>query len=68
MLYLGAVIANRLSENPAWTVLLLEAGTDEPEAVSNVPALAGYLQLSRIDWQYKSETMPTACLGLTGGR
>ena len=62
------MIANRLSENPAWQVLLLEAGPDEPEIVSNVPALAGYLQLSRIDWQYKSEPMPTACLGLTGGR
>jgi choline dehydrogenase-like flavoprotein len=22
----------------------------------------------QVDWQYKSEPMPTACLGLTGGR
>lgn len=42
----GAVIANRLSENPNWKILLLEAGGDETE-ISDVPALAAYLQLGR---------------------
>lgn len=37
-----------------WSVLLLEAGPDENE-LSDVPSLATYLQLSRIDWQYKTE-------------
>ena len=48
----GAVLANRLSENPAWKILLLEAGGDETE-ISDVPALAAYLQLGRMDWKYK---------------
>ena len=58
----GAVVANRLSEQPNWNVLLLEAGGDEP-TISDVPVLAAYLQLSDIDWQYKTEPQPTACLG-----
>lgn len=49
----GAVLANRLSEVTDWTVLLLEAGGDETE-ISDVPSLAGYLQLSDMDWQYKT--------------
>ena len=48
----GAVLANRLSENPAWKILLLEAGGDESE-ISDVPALAANLQLGRMDWKYK---------------
>lgn len=50
----GAVLANRLSEIPHWTVLLLEAGPDENE-ISDVPSLSAYLQLSKLDWQYKTE-------------
>ena len=50
----GAVIANRLSEIGYWKILLLEAGPDENE-ISDVPSLAAYLQLSNIDWQYKTE-------------
>ncbi|XP_050730069.1 glucose dehydrogenase [FAD, quinone]-like [Eriocheir sinensis] len=63
----GAVIANRLSENPSWRVLLLEAGGDETE-ISDVPALAGYLQLSKMDWRYKTEPQDSACLAMAGRR
>jgi len=64
----GAVVANRLSENPDWKVLLLEAGGDETE-ISDVPALAACLQLGRMDWKYKTEPQPgEACLGLTNQR
>jgi len=64
----GAVMANRLSENPDWTVLLLEAGGDETE-ISDVPALAAYLQLGRMDWKYKTEKQEgRACMGHTDGR
>lgn len=58
----GAVLANRLSEIEDWNVLLLEAGTDETE-ISDVPLLAAYLQLSKLDWKYKTEPQGTACLG-----
>lgn len=57
----GAVIANRLSEIPHWSVLLLEAGPNENE-VTDVPSLAAYLQLSQLDWQYKTE--PTGILNI----
>ncbi|XP_071550301.1 glucose dehydrogenase [FAD, quinone] isoform X2 [Panulirus ornatus] len=63
----GAVIANRLSEDPTQRVLLLEAGGDETE-ISDVPALAGYLQLSKMDWRYKTEPQDSACLAMAGRR
>lgn len=63
----GAVVASRLSEIPHWTVLLLEAGPDENE-ISDVPSLAAYLQLSDLDWQYKTEPTGKACLAMKGGR
>ncbi|ETN58967.1 glucose dehydrogenase [Anopheles darlingi] len=58
----GAVLANRLTEVENWNVLLLEAGGDETE-ISEVPLMAGYLQLSKLDWKYKSEPSGTFCLG-----
>lgn len=65
----GAVVANRLSEVKNWTVLLLEAGGDETE-ISDVPALAGYLQLTDLDWKY--QTTPSAtrqyCQAMKGDR
>ena len=64
----GAVVANRLTEEHGWNVLLLEAGGDETE-ISDVPALAAYLQLGSMDWKYKTEPQPgRACLGHTDMR
>ena len=58
----------RLTEEGKWRVLLLEAGGDETE-ISDVPALAAYLQLGRMDWKYKTEPQPgRACLGHTNQR
>ncbi|CAH1107823.1 unnamed protein product [Psylliodes chrysocephalus] len=48
-------------------VLLLEAGFDENE-VSDVPSLAAYLQLSKMDWEYKTEYTGRACLGMRNGQ
>lgn len=63
----GAVVASRLSEIEHWNVLLLEAGGDETE-ISDVPLMAGYLQLSKLDWKYKTEPSGRACLAMKGGR
>lgn len=63
----GAVVASRLSEISSWKVLLLEAGPDENE-ITDVPSLAAYLQLTRLDWQYKIEPNGRACLGMRGQR
>ncbi|CAG9861261.1 unnamed protein product [Phyllotreta striolata] len=63
----GAVVANRLSEVEDWKVLLLEAGGDETE-ISDIPVLAAYLQLSALDWKYKSEPQGQACLAMNNGR
>ncbi|XP_055388472.1 glucose dehydrogenase [FAD, quinone]-like [Condylostylus longicornis] len=63
----GAVVANRLSEIENWNVLLLEAGGDETD-ISDVPLMAGYLQLSKLDWKYKSEPDGKSCLAMENGR
>lgn len=31
--------------------------------VSDVPLMAGFLQLSELDWKYKTEPQGNACLG-----
>lgn len=56
----GAVVASRLSENPAWNVLLIEAGGDE-NIMSDVPLFFPLLQLSPIDWQFKTEPGEQYC-------
>ncbi|XP_055691287.1 glucose dehydrogenase [FAD, quinone]-like [Lutzomyia longipalpis] len=50
----GSVIASRLSENPKWKILLLEAGADPP-IESTVPALVADLAETIYDWQYRIE-------------
>ncbi|PSN56054.1 Glucose dehydrogenase [FAD, quinone] [Blattella germanica] len=62
----GAVIASRLSENPDWNVLLIEAGGDPP-LDSEIPHLFPALQLTEYDWQYKTEPAEGMCEGLRGG-
>ena len=48
----GCVLANRLSENPNITVLLLEAGGPDKKREIHVPAGYQKLQLSEVDWGY----------------
>lgn len=56
----GSVIVNRLTENPEWNVLLLEAGGHETE-VTDVPILSVYLHKSKIDWKYRTQPQNSAC-------
>ena len=58
----GCVLANRLSENPNWNVLLVEAGTLEG-FLENVPIFAPYMFLGRYNWGYNAERQPYSCLG-----
>ncbi|HAE82282.1 MAG TPA: choline dehydrogenase [Ktedonobacter sp.] len=54
----GCVLANRLTEDPATTVLLLEAGgPDEAQAI-HIPAAFSSLFKSPIDWAYETEEQP----------
>ena len=48
----GSVVAARLSENPAHTVLLLEAGGDG-SIITEVPGMVGATLNSNLDWKYK---------------
>lgn len=59
----GSIIANRLSENPKWTVLLLEAG-DTESTITDIPILGGVLEASAYTWQFKMEIEPNTCLGI----
>ncbi|XP_045448939.1 glucose dehydrogenase [FAD, quinone]-like [Melitaea cinxia] len=47
----GSVVANRLSENKAWKILLLEAGP-EPPIESDIPSMTPTLFQSKYSWQY----------------
>ncbi|GLH00994.1 glucose dehydrogenase [FAD, quinone]-like [Gryllus bimaculatus] len=63
----GCVLANRLSEEGNWSVLLLEAGGDET-VLSDLPLLFPSLQLTPLDWQFKTEPSDSYCLAMNGQR
>lgn len=58
----GCVLANRLSENPYWNVLLIEAGNVE-NAVVHIPVFAAYTQLTDYSWNYVTVPQENGCLG-----
>lgn len=61
----GSVMANRLSENPNWKILLLEGGEDE-NIYTNIPLLAHFNSLTHFNWKYKIEknTNHSQCLAM----
>lgn len=64
----GCTLAARLSENPKWKVLLLEAGGSET-LVMDIPATVHFLQANRdINWDYRTQPSHKYCLGLNNKR
>lgn len=64
----GAAIAGRLSENPNWKVLLLEAGGQE-SLLMDVPLLVNFLQLNnQVNWGYKTQSSNSSCLAMKNHR
>lgn len=63
----GSVLASRLSENPDWKILLLEAGQDE-NVLADLPMLFPTLQTSSIDWQFLTEPSDSYCLSMVDKR
>lgn len=58
----GAVVASRLSENPKWKILLLEAGPSE-FPLAQIPFMANALVASQYFWEYKTTPQNNSCLG-----
>lgn len=55
----GCVLANRLSENPANTVLLIEAGGKDSHPFLHIPAGFSFMIGNpKADWQYTSQAEP----------
>lgn len=60
----GSVVANRLSENSNWKILLIEAGGPEGY-LSQIPMLVSLFQLTNYNnWGYEVEPQRRACLGM----
>ena len=57
------MIANRLTENPEWKVLLLEGG-DEDSIVTEMPINVDVLQLTGYNWGYSMERQENVCLSM----
>ncbi|BAY48674.1 glucose-methanol-choline oxidoreductase [Scytonema sp. HK-05] len=54
----GCVVANRLTENPETTVLLLEAGNPDTKPEIQIPLQCTHLPGTEVDWGYFSEPEP----------
>ncbi|CAG0902911.1 unnamed protein product, partial [Darwinula stevensoni] len=59
----GSVVASRLSEDRAHSVLLLEAGS-EGTGIGQVPAFQGILYDTPFDWKYRPQAQKFSCQGL----
>lgn len=61
-------MAGRLSENPNWKILLLEAGGQE-SLLMDIPLLVNFLQLNnQVNWGYKTQSSNSSCLAMKNNR
>ncbi|RDH77941.1 FAD-binding protein [Mycolicibacterium moriokaense] len=51
----GSVLANRLSADPAASVVVLEAGPKDKDKFIHIPAAFAKLFRSEVDWDYRTE-------------
>ncbi|XP_078038472.1 glucose dehydrogenase [FAD, quinone] [Augochlora pura] len=64
----GSVLTNRLTENPNWSVLLLEEGKDEM-FLTDIPLIAPVLHVTDYVRMHRSEPEPgRCCLSMNQGR
>lgn len=63
----GSVLANRLTEIPEWSVLLLEAGREEI-LLTDVPLLVSYIIGTDYNWGYRTEKQDGICMAMKNGR
>ncbi|XP_031630788.1 glucose dehydrogenase [FAD, quinone]-like [Contarinia nasturtii] len=64
----GCALASRLSENPNWKILLLEAGGQE-SLLMDIPLIVNFLQLNnQVNWAYKTQSSNSSCLAMKNNR
>ncbi|XP_075222636.1 glucose dehydrogenase [FAD, quinone]-like [Lycorma delicatula] len=63
----GSVVANRLTENPDWSLLLLEAGKEEI-LMTDIPLLVSYILATDFNWGYTTEPNDKHCLSMVKRR
>lgn len=64
----GCAVAARLTENPNFSVLLLEAGGQE-NLLMDIPLLVNFLQLNnQMNWGYKTQSSNSSCLAMKNNR
>ncbi|XP_065223662.1 glucose dehydrogenase [FAD, quinone]-like [Planococcus citri] len=63
----GSALANRLSEESSWKILVIEAGPDPP-IESDIPALGDTLLRTKYDWNYKVEKSEQSCRSMIGNQ